>query len=89
VENDSILGVGVTTHSETPGLGARAKTDPEFTAQFKGLNLETVFKVKSDGGDIDALTGATITSRGVSSAVAEATDIYKRLKDEIVKNLTS
>jgi electron transport complex protein RnfG len=88
-ENDSILGIGVTTHSETPGLGARAKTDPDFAEQFKGLGLDTVFKVKTDGGDIDALTGATMTSRGVSSAVAEATEIYKRLKDEIVKKLTS
>lgn len=88
-ENDSILGIGVTTHSETPGLGARAKTDPDFAEQFKGLGPDTVFKVKTDGGDIDALTGATMTSRGVSSAVAEATEIYKRLKEEIVKKLTS
>jgi Na+-translocating ferredoxin:NAD+ oxidoreductase subunit G len=37
VETDNIIGVAVTTHSETPGLGAKAKTDPKFTAQFEGL----------------------------------------------------
>ena len=88
-ENDRILGVGVTTHSETPGLGARAKTDPAFAGQFKGLGLDTAFQVKTDGGDIDALTGATVTARGVCAAVAEGKEIYIRLKDEIIKQLQS
>jgi len=88
-ENDHLLGVGVTTHSETPGLGARAKTDPSFARQFKGLGLDTVFRVKPDGGDIDALSGATVTARGVCAAVAEAKEIYIRLKDEIIKQLQS
>ena len=88
-ENDRIWGVGVTTHSETPGLGARAKTDPSFAKQFKGLDLDTAFQVKPDGGDIDALTGATVTSQGVCGAVSEGKEIYLRLKDEIVKQLQS
>jgi electron transport complex protein RnfG len=43
--------------------------------------------VKADDGEIDALSGATVTSRGVCATVMEASDIYKRLKDEIVKNM--
>ncbi len=80
---DKILGVGVTTHSETPGVGARAKTDPDFVAQFGGLPFKGEFKVTTDGGQIDALSGATVTSRGVCAGVTEAIKIYERLKDQI------
>ncbi|HDZ89807.1 MAG: RnfABCDGE type electron transport complex subunit G [Deltaproteobacteria bacterium] len=87
LENDEIVGVGVTTHSETPGVGSKAKTDPEFTAQFKGLSLLDPFKVKADGGEIDALSGATISSRGVCGAVVEAGEIYKRLKPQLLEKI--
>ena len=79
VENDEIVGIGVTTHSETPGLGSRAKTDPGFSEQFKGLPIKEPFKVKADGGQIDAISGATFSSRGVCSAVVDSADIYMRL----------
>jgi electron transport complex protein RnfG len=84
-ENDKIVGIGVTTHSETPGLGARAKTDKAFVEQFKGLSINDPFKVRGDGGDIDALSGATITSRGVCTAIMGISEAYKRLKPEIVE----
>jgi electron transport complex protein RnfG len=87
IEKDEIVGVGVTTHSETAGLGSRAKTDPSFTRQFNGMSIQDTFKVKKDGGEIDALSGATVTSRGVCAAVMQASDTYKRLKDEIVNNM--
>jgi H+/Na+-translocating ferredoxin:NAD+ oxidoreductase subunit G len=83
LEDDKIVGVGVTTHSETPGVGARAKTDPTFVAQFSGMPAEETFKVKADGGQVDALSGATVTSRGVSAALTEAGKIYEKLKPEI------
>ncbi len=83
VDTDKIVGVAVTTHSETPGVGSRTKTNPEFGAQFKEQPITDVFKVKADGGQIDAVSGATISSRGVSAAVVQAGQIYKRLKNEI------
>jgi electron transport complex protein RnfG len=83
LEDDKIVGVGVTTHSETPGVGSRAKTDPTFVAQFSGMPAEETFKVKADGGQVDALSGATVTSRGVSAALTEAGKIYEKLKPEI------
>ena len=43
--NDQVIGVGVTTHQETPGLGSRAKTDPKLAAQFNGLPITETFKV--------------------------------------------
>ena len=87
IDSDEIVGIGVTTHSESPGVGSRAQTEPSFAAQFKGMSLKDSFQVKADGGDIDALSGATITSRGVCSALENFIDIYERMKDEIVKNM--
>jgi electron transport complex protein RnfG len=87
LENDQIVGVGVTTHSETPGVGSRAKDDPSFSEQFKGLSIKDPFKVKADGGQIDAVSGATISSRGVCGAVITSADIYMRLKNEIMEKV--
>jgi electron transport complex protein RnfG len=77
----------VTTHSETPGLGSRAKTEPGFSEQFKGLPIKEPFKVKADGGQIDAVSGATVSSRGVCSAVVDSADVYRRLKKEIIEKV--
>ncbi|RLB99859.1 MAG: electron transporter RnfG [Deltaproteobacteria bacterium] len=87
ISDDSIVGVGVTTHSETPGVGSKAKSDPSFVAQFKDKPLVGTFQVKSDGGQVDALSGATVTSRGVSVALTDAGAIYERLKPQIVEKL--
>ncbi|MCF8128582.1 MAG: RnfABCDGE type electron transport complex subunit G [Deltaproteobacteria bacterium] len=83
VDTNKIVGVAVTTHSETPGVGSKTKSDPEFGAQFKDQPITDVFKVKADGGQIDSVSGATISSRGVSAAVVQAGEIYKRLKDDL------
>jgi len=87
LDNDQIVGIGVTTHSETPGLGSRTKTDPDFSAQFRGLPINNVFKVKADGGQIDAVSGATISSRGVCAAVNASVEAYKRLKSQILEKV--
>jgi electron transport complex protein RnfG len=87
IKEDKIIGVGVTTHSETPGMGARAKDDPAFATAFKGLSAAEAVKVTSDGGKIAALSGATITSRAVCAAATDIVEIYKRLKPQIEENL--
>ena len=56
--------------AETPGLGMKLKT-PEFAGQFKGKDGRAL-KVKKDGGEIEAITSATITSRAVCRAIADA-----------------
>lgn len=85
IADDKIIGIGVTTHSETPGVGSKAQTDPAFAKQFKGMVLKDEFKVKSDGGKVDALSGATVTSRGVAVAVTEAAKIYGKLKSQLAE----
>lgn len=64
-----ITGLRVLSHAETPGLGAVA-TDPSFYEQFTGKSGEV--KVTKDGGEINAITSATITSRAVSGGATEA-----------------
>jgi electron transport complex protein RnfG len=87
VKEDKVIGAGVTTHAETPGMGAKAETDPSFVAQFEDLSLEEPFKVTQDGGSINAISGATLTSRAVSSAATEAAGIYQKLKPQIEEKL--
>jgi electron transport complex protein RnfG len=87
VENDTIVGAGVTTHSETPGLGATAKDNPAFVSQFKGLPIEETFEVTNDGGKVNAMSGATITSRAVCAAATQAGSIYKKLKPQLSEKL--
>ncbi|GBC61949.1 electron transporter RnfG [Desulfonema ishimotonii] len=88
-ETDAIIGVGVTTHSETPGLGAKAKDDPNFSAQFGGMAVMEPIKVNKDGGKVNAISGATITSRAVASAATDVGEIYKRLKPQLIENAKS
>ena len=87
LEDGSMLGAQVTTHNETPGVGSKAKEDPTFVSQFTQKTVTDTFGVKQDNGNIDAIAGATITSRGICMAVTEAGVIYKKLKPEIVKQL--
>ena len=87
VKDSKLMGVSVTTHGETPGMGAKAKSDPSFVAQYKGLALEQPIAVTLDGGSISAISGATITSRAVSSAATDADKIYQKLKTQIADNL--
>ena len=71
--NGAVTGVDIIDMSETSGLGANAGK-PAFKDQFAGLTGTAA--VTKDGGTIDAITGATITSRavcaGVNSAIAAA-----------------
>lgn len=84
---DEIVGANVTTHAETPGMGAKAKDEPDFVAQYKGLPAKDPIKVTKDGGSINAISGATITSRAVSYAATDACQIYERLKPQIEDKL--
>lgn len=69
-----ILNINVLEQSETPGLGTKMcdEGNPLITS-FKGKKpAEMTLKVRKDGGDIDALTAATISSRAYTDAVARA-----------------
>ncbi len=91
VNTGQITGAGVTTHSETPGRGARAKTEPDLTNRFVGMPIDKTFKVNKDGGEIAAISGATITSRGTCEAATNAGKLYSELESKIktkIENLS-
>ena len=67
-----VVAVRVLEQKETPGLGTKA-TEPPFLRQFKGLRAEDL-KLRRYGGKVDAITGATITSRAVTEAAREAAE---------------
>jgi len=74
-----ITGVDILSINDTPGLGMNAKKD-EFKNGFKGLIGDIVVQKNSadaSKNEIQALTGATITSKAVSSAVNEAYANYE------------
>jgi len=89
VETGKIRGVSVTTHNETPGLGARVETDEDFKSQFQGVPIGSQPKVKPDGGDITALSGATVTSRAVCKAVSRAGELFEKVKPKISEKLST
>ena len=68
----SIYNITVLEHKETPGLGSKMN-EPRFKDQFKNIDpAKTVVKVKKDGGQIDGITAATISSRAFCDAVQRA-----------------
>ena len=86
----AITGIEILSNQETPGLGTRIKGDT-FRKQFTGKSFTNSKLVKGelavskDGGDITAITGATISSRGVTMAVNNALDIFKKNKEKIIE----
>ncbi len=80
--NDTLVGVGVTTMKETPGIGD-VILQPRFTAQFVGKPMDV--KLKKDGGSIDAISGATVSSAGTAIAVANAAKIFAEIKEQILQ----
>ena len=77
IENDTLAGIGITTMKETAGIGTRVK-GADFLSQFPEKKLPV--QLKSKGGEIDAISGATVSSNGVIYAVGNAVDIYRELK---------
>ena len=77
----NILGYTILEHAETPGLGAKA--DKWFQKDGKGniigKNPSEALVVKKDGGQIDAITASTITSRAFLKAVNQAYKAYQAL----------
>lgn len=72
----TINGIEILSHLETPGLGAKIE-EAKFKDQFKGHDLsDTKWAVKKEAGDIDAITGATISSRAVIKAIKEGLEFY-------------
>ena len=75
VDHDGkVLGISIISHTETSGLGAVAAASTSAGESFRGqfVGMSGSVSVTKDGGEVDALTGATITSRAVCTGVNAA-----------------
>ncbi|MDC0965754.1 electron transport complex subunit RsxG [Candidatus Thioglobus sp.] len=81
--DETLLGVRVVAHKETPGLGDKIETrKSDWIKQFAGLSLSSPtqdnWKVKRDGGLFEAFTGATITPRAIVSASYQVLELFNK-----------
>lgn len=79
-----IAGVKILSQKETPGLGTKL-ADPVFMEPFKKLLAEKdtpVFMVKQDGGDVDAITAATISSRAFCAGIRNSLETFNQIKGQ-------
>lgn len=79
-------GMEVVSHSETPGLGARIE-EPGFRLQWRDLPLDEPVAVTADGGVIDAISGATTTSRAAARGTNEVLEFLRGNKDLILQKI--
>ena len=79
-----IYNVEVLAQAETPGLGANMESEGNaLIVSFKGKKAEDMnMTVVKDGGDVDALTAATISSRAYAEAVALTYEVFKGVYEE-------
>ncbi|MEK9871505.1 MAG: RnfABCDGE type electron transport complex subunit G, partial [Gammaproteobacteria bacterium] len=72
-DNETILGVRVTEHRETPGLGDKIEPEvSDWIDQFNGRSLNNTRWTLQPDGDIDGISGATITAKATLEAVRGA-----------------
>lgn len=88
-KNGEIAGVRILSHAETPGLGDKIElAKSQWVLRFNGRSFanlpESQWKVKKDGGVFDQLSGATITPRGVVSAVRTGLDFFAQYKNKLL-----
>lgn len=79
-DDGSVDGISVVSITETPGLGTNVN-DPEFLSLFGGMSTEAVIVKKTPAAEneIEAVTGATYSSKGVASAVNTAVKVFSEM----------
>lgn len=81
--NGQMLGVEIVAHGETPGVGAQVEK-PGFREQWQGLPADRDAALRSAGGGIDAITGATFSSRAMIDGTNQVTALVREHEDEIL-----
>ena len=77
--NGVIWNTKVLSQAETPGLGAKC-TEASFSDQFKGFDpAQKKLSMKKDGGDVDAITASTITSRAYADGLDTASKVFQTI----------
>lgn len=80
-----IKNIAVLEQKETPGLGTKMKGE-KFLRQFRGINPASFdLKARKDGGEVDALAGATISTRAFAEAAREAYEAFMQQRGDLEK----
>ena len=83
LKDGTVFNTSVLTCNETPGLGAKCQEiASHFRTQFQGFGPDKSLKVTKDGGDVDAITASTITSRAYALAVSNAVAVVNYLSGQ-------
>lgn len=84
LESNRIHGVRVTQHKETPGVGTRAM-EPSYLNQYVKLSIKEEIKLKKEGGQVDAITGASRSSAAIADGVDQAVKFVTANKERIIR----
>lgn len=85
LEKQQLIGVKTVDQKETKGLGARVSDDNEaFIKQWAGMSFAGGVKLRKDGGKVDAISGATVSSTGFTAAVDNAVKLLAERKSEVL-----
>ncbi len=80
IGDGNLSGIGITTMKETPGVGSKV-AGHGFTSQFKEHSYAV--DLSANGGNIDGIAGATISSTATVEAVKQAVKIFEKIKPQI------
>jgi len=84
--DQKLTGLEAVSHSETPGLGARID-ETGFRRQWQGLPIDQDVAITADGGVIDAISGATFTSRAAVRGTNQVLHFVDEYKDQIIEKI--
>ncbi len=83
-ETGKVSGVRILRHTETPGLGTKYAVPEVLKEYYVGRSLaDTDWRVGKDGGDLDAVTGATVTGRALGEAIADGLTQFEADRDSV------
>ncbi|MBU2501937.1 RnfABCDGE type electron transport complex subunit G [bacterium] len=83
---DTVLGVEIVSHSETPGLGAQVEK-AGFRQQWVGLPLGSSVALAGSGGSVDAITGATFSSSAMVDGTNQVLDLMNKNRAAILAEI--
>lgn len=86
LRENKMLGLEIIQHNETPGVGSRVEK-ASFRGQWKGLSVNEPVEMTTRGGQIDAISGATYSSKAVVNGTNQIIDLMSRHKDEIMASI--
>ncbi len=85
IEQNNLTGVQIISHKETPGIGSRV-TENQFTKRFKGLHIDIEITPNQCPDEIDAISGATYSSKGVCEALRKSIALYPEIRKQALAN---